>query len=149
MSRNTLKSYLQDSFLNSLMSDIKHAGGMRSSLIDITHKCNLQCTGCYYFMEDMDQYKRVRDDKAFYAFIEQELSRGTNMLTIVGGEPALEQDRLKILAKNFKLTVVTNGTIPIPVKDLEDIRIAISFWGMLSRIKFFGAVMMSTFLIRH
>ena len=129
MSRNTLKSYLQDSFLNSLMSDIKHAGGMRSSLIDITHKCNLRCTGCYYFMEDMDQYKRVKDDKAFNAFIEQELSRGTNMLTIVGGEPALVQDRLKILAKNFKLTVVTNGTIPIPVKDLEDIRIAISFWG--------------------
>ncbi len=129
MKRNSLKSYLQDPFLKSLMSDIRSAGGMRSSLLDITHKCNLRCTGCYYFAEQMDQYKKENSEYAFLDFVRNEASRGINMLTIVGGEPALEIDRLRILAKHFKLIVVTNGSIPIPKDGLEDIRIAISFWG--------------------
>jgi pyruvate formate-lyase activating enzyme-like uncharacterized protein len=111
------------------MKEIKSAGTMRSSLIDITHKCNIRCIGCYYFMEEMDKHKKLMDDDEFNQFVETESARGTNMLTIVGGEPALEQERLKILAKKFKLTVVTNGTIKIPIEGLENIRIAVSFWG--------------------
>lgn len=129
MSDNKLKNYLQDPFLNELMQDIKSAGSIRSSLVDITHKCNLRCDGCYYFSENMDQYKKVETDDEFFLFVQQEVERGTNMLTIVGGEPALEIDRLKILAKHFLLTVVTNGSINIPLEGLENIRIAISFWG--------------------
>lgn len=129
MKKNSLKTYLEDPFLHQLMSEVKLAGGMRSSLVDITHKCNLRCVGCYYFMEKMDNYKKVEDDESFHTFVDQEVARGTNLLTVVGGEPALEIERLKILAKHFTLTVVTNGTMHIPMKDLENIRIAISFWG--------------------
>ncbi len=129
MKRNSLKTYLEDPFLSQLMAEVKNAGGMRSSLVDITHKCNLRCVGCYYFMEKMDEHKKVEDDESFRVFVEQEVARGTNMLTVVGGEPALEVERLKILAKHFKLTVVTNGTMHIPMEGLENIRIAISFWG--------------------
>lgn len=129
MKGNKLKDYLTDPFLASLLSEIKSAGTIKSSLLDITHKCNLRCTGCYYFEEGMDSHKKVNSEDDFLAFVEQERERGTNMLTIVGGEPALELDRLRILAKHFKLTVVTNGSLPIPRKGLENIRIAISFWG--------------------
>lgn len=129
MKGNRLQSYLTDPFLRSLFDEIKCAGAMKSSLIDITHKCNLRCVGCYYFVENMDQYKRVESDEEFIAFVESEVQRGTNMLTVVGGEPALEIERLRILARHFKLTVVTNGSIPIPKSGLEHIRIAISFWG--------------------
>lgn len=129
MQGNKLKTYLQDPFLATLLNEIKAAGAMKSSLVDITHKCNLRCTGCYYFMENMDDYKKVESDEEFFAFVEQERERGTNMLTIVGGEPALEIERLQILAQHFKLTVVTNGSIPITKEGLKNIRIAISFWG--------------------
>lgn len=129
MKRNSLKGYLEDPFLKELMSAIRNAGAMRSSLLDITHKCNLRCTGCYYFIEGMDSHKKENDEKAFLDFVQQEVDRDINMLTIVGGEPAFEIDRLKILAKHFKLTIVTNGTIPIPTDGLENVRIAISFWG--------------------
>jgi hypothetical protein len=129
MKAASLRDFLQDPFLSQLLNEIKVAGSMRSSLIDITHKCNLRCTGCYYFVENMDQYKKAKDDKEFEAFIEQERQRGTNMLTVVGGEPALEVERLQMLAQYFKLTVVTNGSIPIPQDGLENVRIAVSFWG--------------------
>lgn len=129
MKGNKLKDYLQDPFLAALLNEVKVAGGMRSSLVDITHKCNLRCVGCYYFMENMDDHKKVESDEEFFAFVDQERERDTNMLTIVGGEPALEVERLRILAQHFKLTVVTNGSIPIPREGLENIQIAISFWG--------------------
>lgn len=129
MKGNALKNYLEDAFLATLLDEVKSAGAMKSSLIDITHKCNLRCIGCYYFVEEMDQHKKIQGDDDFLAFIEQEKQRGINMLTVVGGEPALEIDRLRLLAKDFTLTVVTNGSLPIPREGLENIRIAISFWG--------------------
>jgi len=129
MKRTLLRSYLDDPFLKVLMAGIKTAGPMHSSLLDITHKCNLRCVGCYYYIEKMDSHKKESDEKKFQSFIQQELDRNINMLTVVGGEPVFEIDRLRALAKHFKLTIVTNGTVPIPVEGLEDVRIAISFWG--------------------
>lgn len=129
MKGSSLKSYLQDNLLSGLFEEIKSAGNMKSSLLDITHKCNLRCVGCYFFMEGMDEHKKASSDLEFESFVKAEKDRGTNMLTIVGGEPALELDRLRLLAQNFKLTVVTNGSLPIPHDGLEHIRIAVSFWG--------------------
>lgn len=124
-----LKQYLQDPWLAELMSEIKDAGPMKSSLLDLTHKCNLRCEGCYYFSQEMDHYQKPADEAEFDAFVAAEKARGTNMLTVVGGEPALELGRLRKLAKHFRLTVVTNGSLPIPTEGLEQIRIAVSFWG--------------------
>lgn len=129
MKRNSLRSYLDDPLLRMLMGEVKKAGPIHSSLLDITNKCNLRCTGCYYFIEEMNAYKKEQEKRVFNEFVDQETQRDINMMTIVGGEPALELERLRILAKHFKLTVVTNGSIPIPIDGLENIRIAISFWG--------------------
>ncbi len=129
MLATSLREYLRDPLLATLMTEIKAAGPIRSSLLDITHKCNLRCDGCYYFSQEMDQYRRQDDESAFDRFIEMEKARDVNMLTIVGGEPALEIARLRKLAKHFHLTVVTNGSLPIPMEGLESIRIAVSFWG--------------------
>ncbi|RFA29232.1 hypothetical protein CAI21_10730 [Alkalilimnicola ehrlichii] len=125
----SLKAYLQDPFLAGLFGEIKAAGNMKSSLLDLTHKCNLRCVGCYFFVEGMDRHKKISSRREFEAFVEAEKARGTNMLTVVGGEPALELDRLRLLAKHFKLTVVTNGSLPVPRDGLENIRVAVSFWG--------------------
>src|SRR5882724_2011686 len=85
--RDALAEYLRDPFLASLYGDLKAVGPLRAILVDITHVCNLRCTGCYFFAEDMDQ-REAPDDEAFEQFIAREQARGTNFVTIVGGEPS-------------------------------------------------------------
>lgn len=127
MKRNLLRSYLEDPLLSALMTGIRTAGPIHSSMLDITHKYNLQCVGCYYFLEQMNLQKDGSDD-VIEEFIQREVERKINMLIITGGEPAYEIDKLRKLAKHFKLTIVTNGAVPIPIGGLENARIAISFW---------------------
>ena len=124
-----LKQYLQDPFLNRLYSDIRNAGPLKSILMDITHVCNIRCEGCYFFAEDMDRNKAPRDEAEFDAFIEREKARGTNYVTVAGGEPSLMLDRVKKVYDNFKMMLVTNGIRKIPYEDFENMPIAVSVWG--------------------
>ena len=96
-----LSSYLEDPVLKDMYAMIRGAGPIRPISLDITAKCNLRCTGCYYYAEGMDRVDARRDDEAFDALIESEKARGTNFVTIVGGEPALVPDRLVSSAKSW------------------------------------------------
>ncbi|SVA97998.1 uncharacterized protein METZ01_LOCUS150852, partial [marine metagenome] len=98
-----------DPFLNHLYTEIRKAGPIRSISLDLTQECNIRCTGCYYFSEGMDVTKTPKDESEFDLFIAKELDRGTNFVTIVGGEPSLRLDRLKKIYDNFKMNVSTNG----------------------------------------
>ena len=69
-------------------------------------------------------------EKDFDDFIEREKSRGTNFVTIVGGEPSLVNHRIKKIYDNFKTNVATNGLIKIPYEGFENLPIGISVWGM-------------------
>lgn len=124
-----LKEYLQDPFLNRLYTDIRQAGSLKSISVDITHVCNIRCEGCYFFAEDMDKNKAPKDEAEFDAFIEQEKARGTNFITVVGGEPSLMLNRLKKLHDNFWILVVTNGIRRIPYQGFETMPITVSVWG--------------------
>ncbi len=124
-----LKDYLADPLLADLYAEVRAAGPMRAISVDLTHKCNLRCTGCYYFAEGMDALRTPADDTEFDAFIERELERGTNFVTVVGGEPALRPERLAKLHANFKVNVATNGLIRIPREGLEDLPLGIAVWG--------------------
>ncbi|KAA3626642.1 MAG: radical SAM protein [Bacteroidetes bacterium] len=124
-----LKSFLQDPLLYEMYNEIRRAGRVRSISLDITHRCNIRCKGCYYFEEGMDQYKSPEEESAFDAFIESEKARGTNFVTIVGGEPSLELGRLKKIYDNFKMSVATNGIKKIPVEGFENLPIGIAVWG--------------------
>ncbi len=126
---NSLKSYLQDPFLHRLYKEIRKAGPIKSISLDLTDECNIQCAGCYYYSEEMDKVKTPSDENQFDSFIEQELARGTNFVTIVGGEPTLRLDRLKKIYDNFKMNVSTNGIIPIPKNGFEHMPIGVSIWG--------------------
>lgn len=123
-----LRTYLEDPFLNSLYREIRAAGSLRSISLDITNVCNLRCKGCYYFEEGMDQVESSSEND-FDALIESELERGTNFVTIVGGEPSLEIGRIKKIYDHFKTNVATNGLIRIPEEGLENLPIGISIWG--------------------
>lgn len=124
-----LSSYLEDPVLKDMYKLVRATGPVRPISLDITAKCNLRCTGCYYYAEGMDKVDARRDDEAFDALIESEKARGTNFVTIVGGEPALVPGRLKKIYDNFKMNVATNGLIRIPREGLEDMPMGIALWG--------------------
>jgi MoaA/NifB/PqqE/SkfB family radical SAM enzyme len=124
-----LNEYLKDPFLYRLYRDITAAGELKAILIDITHVCNLRCTGCWFFAEDMDSHKAPREEADFDAFIAREKARGTNYVTVVGGEPSLMLARLKKVYENFWTVVVTNGLVRIPLRGFENMSIGISVWG--------------------
>ncbi len=129
MSMSSLRRYLQDPFLKSMYEEIRDAGPIRSISLDITSKCNLRCKGCYYFAEGMDRNSAHRDEAAFDRFIDAELERGTNFVTVVGGEPALEPGRLRKIHASFKMSVASNGLLPIPREGLETMPIGVALWG--------------------
>lgn len=126
-----LSTYLSDPFLYDLYAQIRKTGAVRSISLDLTHDCNLRCTGCYYFEEGMDNIAGTTADLdlAFNNLVQFELQRGTNFVTIVGGEPSLRLDRLKIIYDNFKMNVATNGLISIPYEGFEEMPIGVAVWG--------------------
>ncbi|MBE7474377.1 MAG: hypothetical protein DPW09_30720 [Anaerolineae bacterium] len=124
-----LKEYLQDPFLNQMYSQIRQAGPLKSILVDITHVCNIRCQGCYFFAEEMDKNKAPQDEAEFDAFIEREKARGTNFVSVAGGEPSLMLNRVKKIYDNFWIMVVTNGLRRIPYEGFENMPIAVSVWG--------------------
>lgn len=125
----SLRQYLGDPFLRLLYGEVRQAGPIRSISLDLTHECNLRCTGCYFFAEALDRVPGAGSAEAFRAFIQREVARGTNLITIVGGEPSLVPERLRELRRHFRVTVATNGLRPIPRDGLEDVPIGISVWG--------------------
>lgn len=124
-----LGKYLQDPFLKQLYSEIREAGPLRSISVDLTHECNLRCVGCYYFSEKMEQQEAPEEESEFEAFIEREKARGTNFVTIVGGEPSLELPRLTKNYDNFWMNVATNGLPKIRYEGLENMPIGVPVWG--------------------
>ena len=124
-----LKDYLRDPFLNRLYTEIRDAGPLRSVLVDITHSCNIRCEGCYFFAENMDHVKAPKDESEFDAFIQNEIERGTNYITVAGGEPSLMLHRVKKIYENFWMVTITNGIRKIPYEGYEDMTIGVSVWG--------------------
>lgn len=121
--------YLQDPLLRRLYSEIRAAGPMRPIQIDLTHACNIRCDGCYFFEEKLDLFQSPKEEAAFDSFIEQEKARGTNYVTVLGGEPSLMLKRLKKIYDAFHMIVVTNGLRKIPFEGFENMPIGVSVWG--------------------
>lgn len=126
---NNLRTYLKDPLLHEMYSTIRRVGSIRSISLDITHRCNIRCKGCYYFEESMDKYRSPKEEEAFDAFLQKEKERGTNFITIVGGEPSLELTRIKKIYDNFYTSVATNGLRKIPMEGFENLPIGIAVWG--------------------
>jgi organic radical activating enzyme len=121
--------YLQDPFLRTLSEELEAAGPIKPIVVDITHVCNIRCKGCYFFAEHMDATQAPKEEDVFDAFIVREQQRGTNYMTVVGGEPALQLARLKKLHETFHVLPYTNGMLKIPWNGFEAMPIAISLWG--------------------
>ena len=125
---NRSERWLSDPLLAKLHQAVRSAGPLRSVSVDLTNACNLRCHGCYYFSESMDSVAPP-DTEAVRAFVESERARGTNFVTVVGGEPSLSLDHLKLLHDAFHINVATNGLVRIPKAGFETLPIGVSVWG--------------------
>ncbi len=103
---------------------------IRSSIYDVTNKCNLRCKGCFFFSsgehkaadEEMDVGKWKR-------FIDDEMKRGVNLAILIGGEPTLYLDRVEAFYKRLPTFCATNGLIKVPRDRFPDMMVGISLWG--------------------
>jgi MoaA/NifB/PqqE/SkfB family radical SAM enzyme len=68
---------------------------IRSSIYDVTNKCNLRCKGCFFFSSDEHRVKEETDVKKWEEFVDREKERGVNLAILIGGEPTLFLDRVE------------------------------------------------------
>ena len=103
---------------------------IRSSIYDVTNRCNLRCKGCFFFSSDEHTVAdEERDVKQWEAFIDKEMERGVNLAILIGGEPTLCLDRLEAFYKRLPSFCATNGLIKVPRDRFPDMMVGISLWG--------------------
>ena len=103
---------------------------IRSSIYDVTNKCNLRCKGCFFFSSgEHKAAAEEMDTNKWETFIEKEMDRGVNLAILIGGEPTLHLDRVEAFYRRLPTFVATNGLIKIPRDRFPDMMLGISLWG--------------------
>ena len=102
---------------------------IRSSIYDLTNRCNLRCKGCFFFSSGEHHVNEEMDVGQWEAFIDREKERGVNLAILIGGEPTLCMDRLEAFYKRIPTYCATNGLIKVPRDRFPDMMVGISLWG--------------------
>jgi len=103
---------------------------IRSSIYDVTNRCNLRCKGCFFFSSGEHKAAEEEMDIARWeAFIDKEMERGVNLAILIGGEPTLCLDRVEAFYKRLPSFCATNGIIKVPRDRFPDMMVGISLWG--------------------
>jgi organic radical activating enzyme len=102
---------------------------IRSSIYDLTNRCNLRCKGCFFFSSGEHHVKEEMDIEKWEQFIDQEKARGVNLAILIGGEPTLCMDRLAAFYKRLPTYCATNGLIKVSRDQFPDMMVGISLWG--------------------
>ena len=103
---------------------------IRSSIYDVTNRCNLRCKGCFFFSSGEDQVGDEENDlDRWHAFVENEMARGVNLAILIGGEPTLCLDRIEAFYRRLPTFCATNGLIKVPRDRFPDLMVGISLWG--------------------
>lgn len=103
---------------------------IRSSIYDVTNRCNLRCKGCFFFSSDEHKAAPEQMDiTAWESFIDKEMGRGVNLAILIGGEPTLCLDRVEAFYRRLPTFCATNGLIKVPRDRFPDMMVGISLWG--------------------
>ena len=103
---------------------------IRSSIYDVTNRCNLRCKGCFFFSSgEHEAAAEEHDLSRWEAFIDAEKTRGVNLAILIGGEPTLCLDRMEAFYRRLPTFCATNGLIKVPRDRFPDMMIGISLWG--------------------
>ncbi len=103
---------------------------IRSSIYDVTNRCNLRCKGCFFFSSD--EHKAAPEEmdiQKWENFIDREKERGVNLAILIGGEPTLCLDRVEAFYKRLPTFCATNGQIQVPRDRFPDMMLGVSLWG--------------------
>ena len=86
----------------------------RSLDIEITARCNLRCSYCYFFNNPAVDYRELPTDE-WLEFFDELGSLGVMNVTLAGGEPFLRKDLpvlLEGLVRNrMRFSLLSNGTL--------------------------------------
>ncbi len=103
---------------------------IRSSIYDVTNRCNLRCKGCFFYSSGEHHAASEESDiSKWEAFIDREKERGVNLAILIGGEPTLCLDRVEAFYKRLPTFCATNGLIRVPRDRFPDMMLGISLWG--------------------
>ncbi|HQL00969.1 MAG TPA: 4Fe-4S cluster-binding domain-containing protein [Smithellaceae bacterium] len=102
---------------------------IRSSIYDVTNRCNLRCKGCFFFSSGEHHVEEETDIRKWEAFIDHEKERGVNLAILIGGEPTLCMDRVEAFYKRIPTYCATNGLIKVSREQFPDMMVGISLWG--------------------
>ncbi len=103
---------------------------IRSSIYDVTNKCNLRCKGCFFFSSGEHKVADEENDiRKWESFIDEEMQRGVNLAILIGGEPTLYLDRVEAFYSRLPTFCATNGLIKVPRERFPDMMVGISLWG--------------------
>ena len=103
---------------------------IRSSIYDVTNRCNLRCKGCFFFSSgEHEAAPEEMDIMKWEDFIDREKERGVNLAILIGGEPTLCMDRVEAFYKRLPTYCATNGLIKVPRDKFPDMMVGISLWG--------------------
>jgi len=103
---------------------------IRSSIYDVTDRCNLRCKGCFFFSSG--EHKAASEEKdisKWHTFVDKEMERGVNLAILIGGEPTLCLDRIEAFYKRLPTFCATNGLIKVPRDRFPDMMVGLSLWG--------------------
>lgn len=84
--------------------------------IDVTNRCNLRCTHCYFFSYDQERGPELPVEEWLRRIEGMQRGRGAFFsCTWVGGEPLMRRELIEKGRRFFRSNrVVTNGTLPLP-----------------------------------
>ena len=103
---------------------------IRSSIYDVTDRCNLRCKGCFFFSSGEDAVaKEEKDINKWHQFVDKEMERGVNLAILIGGEPTLCMDRIEAFYKRLPTFCATNGLIKVDRARFPDLMVGLSLWG--------------------
>ena len=102
---------------------------IRSSIYDVTNRCNLRCKGCFFFSSDEHKVSEETDIQKWEAFVDREKARGVNLAILIGGEPTLCLDRVEAFDRRIPTFCATNGLIRVPRDRFPHMMVGISLWG--------------------
>jgi len=103
---------------------------IRSSIYDVTNRCNLRCKGCFFFSSNEHKAAPEETDVAKWEeFVDREMARGVNLAILIGGEPTLCLDRVEAFYKRLPTFCASNGLIKVPRDRFPDLMVGISLWG--------------------
>ena len=103
---------------------------IRSSIYDVTNRCNLRCKGCFFFSSDEHSVADEQKDICLWErFIDKEKERGVNLAILIGGEPTLCMDRIEAFYQRMPTFCASNGLIKVDRERFPDMMVGISLWG--------------------